>query len=39
MIAKNAELVAVSSGHGRSSNEIDQTQLAFLRKCNELTIL
>jgi hypothetical protein len=39
MIVKNAEPVAVLSGLGRSSNEIDQTQLAFLLKCNELTIL
>ena len=35
MIAKNAERVAVSSGHGRSSNEIGQTQQAFPLKCNE----
>jgi hypothetical protein len=39
MIVKNAELVAVLSGHGRSSNEIDQMQLASRKKCNELTIL
>jgi hypothetical protein len=39
MIAKNVEPVAVLNGHGRSSNEIDQMQLAFLRKCNEQIIL
>jgi hypothetical protein len=36
MIVKNVELVAVLSGHGRFLNEIDQTQLAFPLKCNEL---
>jgi hypothetical protein len=35
MIAKNAEPVVALNGHGRSSNEIDQTQLAFHKKCNE----
>jgi hypothetical protein len=38
MIVKNVELVAVLSGRGRFSSEIDQTQLAFLLKCNELII-
>ena len=39
MIAKNAELVAVLSGHGRFLNEIDQMRLASLLKCNEQIIL
>jgi len=36
MTVKNVELVAVSSGHGRSSKEIDLTQLAFPLKCKGL---
>ena len=39
MIVKNAELVAVSNGHGRFLNEIVQTQLAFRLKCKELITL
>jgi hypothetical protein len=38
MIVKNVELVAVSSGHGRSSKEIDLTHQASRKKCNELII-
>jgi hypothetical protein len=39
MIAKPVVLVAVLSGHGRFSNEIVQTQQAYLLKCKERTIL
>lgn len=35
MIVKNAEPVAVLSGHGRFLNEIDQTQAVFRKKCKE----
>lgn len=39
MIVKNAERVAVSNGHGRSSSEIAQTQQAFRSKCKGQTTL
>jgi len=39
MIAKNAERVAVTSGHGRSFGVTDQTQLEFRKKCNETITL